>query len=173
MALQDMFDALVARGPALLVAEHAGDFAKLIGSWKVEIHDVETDGVKRVNEGEWHFGWALEGRAIQDVLIVPSRKDRRAAAHGKGNRYLTSLRVFDSLTRIWRVFTIDPVSNTYLALTARQEDGRVVQEGADVSGNEFRLSLFDFVSNAFRMREERTDGEGWKTVMELSAQRSN
>jgi len=172
MALQDMFDALVARGPASLVAEHAGHFARLIGSWKVEIHDDEGDGAKRVNEGEWHFGWALEGRAIQDVLIVPSRMNRGAMTHAKGNRYLTSLRVFDSLALIWRVFTIDPVSNIYLALTARQEGSRVVQEGADVSGNDFRVSLFDFVSNAFRMREERADGEGWKTVTELSAERT-
>jgi hypothetical protein len=171
MALQDMFDALVARGPASLVAAHAGDFAKLIGSWKVEIHDDEGDGAKRVSEGEWHFGWALEGRAIQDVLIVPSRMNRGAAAHAKGNRYLTSLRVFDSLAHVWRVFTIDPVTNIYLALTARQEDGRVVQEGADVAGNDIRVSLFDFVSNAFRMREERADGEGWKTITELSAVR--
>jgi len=26
--------------------------------------------------GEWHFGWVLEGRAIQDVILAPPREER-------------------------------------------------------------------------------------------------
>src|SRR5215831_490759 len=47
----------------------------LIGDWEVEVHDYEN-GKQYVSHGEWHFSWVLEGRAIQDVWIVPTRAER-------------------------------------------------------------------------------------------------
>src|SRR5262245_47305146 len=46
--------------------------------------------------GEVHFGWVLEGRAIQDVWMIPRRRDRRPGAPvmpTAGNWYGTTLRV--------------------------------------------------------------------------------
>jgi hypothetical protein len=50
----------------------------LIGSWELEVlHykavDVSSLGIK----GEVHFGWVLEGRAVQDVWIMPRRTQRK------------------------------------------------------------------------------------------------
>ncbi|WP_204280043.1 hypothetical protein, partial [Raoultella ornithinolytica] len=39
----------------------------LIGSWDLEVSAFMPDGSVRKRPGEWHFGWVLEGRAIQDV----------------------------------------------------------------------------------------------------------
>lgn len=44
----------------------------LVGSWDVTVTDFPEDGTKHQHQGEWHFSWVLEGRAIQDVWIVPT-----------------------------------------------------------------------------------------------------
>jgi hypothetical protein len=173
MSLQDMFDALVARGPNSIVAQNADGFAKLIGSWSVEAFDADGDGAKRVNEGEWHFGWVLEGRAIQDVLITPLRAHRVRDMPTKGNRYATSLRIFDADAGIWRVFSIDPVGNLYLVMEVRHEGSRIVAEGTDLSGAAYRIVTSDMTQNSFAVREERSDGDEWTPVKELRAHRKS
>lgn len=64
-------EALSAVGPT---ADRHGKMALygwLIGSWALDVSEHLDDGSARRRPGEWHFGWALEGRAIQDVWIVP------------------------------------------------------------------------------------------------------
>lgn len=51
-------------------------FGKLIGSWDLTMKRYPSSGSQEeplVLEGEWHFGWVLNGLAIQDVWIVPKR----------------------------------------------------------------------------------------------------
>jgi hypothetical protein len=70
-------DALGADGPA---ADRAGKmdlYGRLIGSWDLDVMHIAEDRTVRRRKGEWHFGWALEGRAIQDVWIVPPRGELR------------------------------------------------------------------------------------------------
>ena len=60
-------DALQAAGPA---ADRAGKMAlygQFVGSWDLDVTEYRDDGTTRQRPGEWHFGWALEGRAVQDV----------------------------------------------------------------------------------------------------------
>jgi hypothetical protein len=38
-----------------------------------EVFSAAADGVVEVSDGEWHFGWALDGRALADVWLSPSR----------------------------------------------------------------------------------------------------
>jgi len=83
----EMFEALVARGPHPDIAQSANAiYAPFVGSWDVEVFDLESDGARRVSRGEWHFAWILEGRAMQDVLMVPPRGERRNGVLAKGNR---------------------------------------------------------------------------------------
>jgi hypothetical protein len=86
-------DALGASGPA---ADRAGKmelYGWLVGSWDLDVTQFPEDGSKRQRKGEWHFGWALEGRAIQDVWIVPPRGElRRGDAAASANSYGTTLR---------------------------------------------------------------------------------
>ena len=54
---------------------------------------VRANGERVESSCEVHFGWALQGRAIQDVWIVPAREGR---AEGEGDRmYGTTLRIYD------------------------------------------------------------------------------
>jgi catechol 2,3-dioxygenase-like lactoylglutathione lyase family enzyme len=82
---QGFADALHAHGPA---ADRAGKmelYGWLVGSWELDVTGYPEDGSQRRRPGEWHCGWVLEGRAIQDVWIVPARSARQgtdAAASG-------------------------------------------------------------------------------------------
>src|SRR5260370_14239909 len=62
----------------------------LIGDWEADVYDYEPDGSKRVNKGEWHFSWVLEGRGIQDVWIAPEQPERSVETPAKNNRYGTT-----------------------------------------------------------------------------------
>jgi hypothetical protein len=75
------------------LADAASLYRGLVGRWDVDVIDIEDDGTRRTSRGEWHFGWALEGHAIQDVFIVPARPERSEAdTSRRGNRYGTTVR---------------------------------------------------------------------------------
>ncbi|MDQ6787982.1 MAG: hypothetical protein M3033_14345 [Acidobacteriota bacterium] len=41
-------------------------FGQLVGSRDVRVVNYKPDGSRQIVEAEWHFGWILEGRAIQE-----------------------------------------------------------------------------------------------------------
>src|SRR4029434_5309136 len=91
-----------ADGPAVDRAEALNLYGQFIGDWDTDIVAHAPDGVRHQGQGEIHFGWILEGRAIQDVWMIPRRKDRRPGAQVMpvtGNLYGTTLRVYDPALR--------------------------------------------------------------------------
>lgn len=46
-------------------------YAWLIGRWTMDAVVHRDDGTEHKGPGEIHFRWVLEGRAIQDVWILP------------------------------------------------------------------------------------------------------
>lgn len=94
-------EVLEADGPALDRAESMKLYAWLVGSWDLDVTEFYDDGSTRHRPGEWHFGWVLEGRAIQDVWIVPPRPMRADAdTTPDGSYYGTTLRTYDPRTDI-------------------------------------------------------------------------
>ncbi len=65
------FDFLRADGPASDRADKMRLYGWLIGSWRMDTVVHGDDGTQHKGVGEIHFGWVLEGRAIQDVWILP------------------------------------------------------------------------------------------------------
>src|ERR671936_683012 len=69
-----MIEALQADGPFPDYADKLMLFGRLVGSWDIAGRFFDEEGnVIKESTGEWHFGWALDGRAIADVLISPPR----------------------------------------------------------------------------------------------------
>ena len=67
-----MIETLRAEGPHPQYADKLMLFGRLVGNWDIEGRAFDESGnVIREVTGEWHFGWVLEGRVIQDVLIAP------------------------------------------------------------------------------------------------------
>jgi hypothetical protein len=148
-------------------------YSWLVGSWALDVTETHADGSQRRCPGEWHFAWVLEGRAIQDVWLVPSRRAGRPGdAVQKNNYYGTTLRVYDPRIDAWRIQWTDPVAQIYLTLLGRKQDDRIVQEGKSPTGTAVRWSFFDIAANTFRWRSELSnDGATWTTNMEFSAVR--
>lgn len=63
-------DALTSNGKSVELPEEFNYFGKLIGSWNFDYID---HNMSCSTKGEWHFSWVLEGMAVQDVIILPSR----------------------------------------------------------------------------------------------------
>ena len=152
--------ALHASGPAPELGDGANVYGWLVGSWEMRVVDYPTDGPPREAIGEWHFAWVLEGRAVQDVFIVPVRSLRDGTTPPpKGNRYGSSIRVYDAAAGAWKVIWINPVNGTEVHLVGRRVGDQIVQEGRYADGSPIHWSFVDITPDSFTWRGERsTDG---------------
>jgi hypothetical protein len=167
-------DALGADGPA---ADRAGKmdlYGRFVGSWDLDVSQFSDDGRERRRAGEWHFGWALEGRAVQDVWIVPPRGEwRRGDAAANVNSYGTTLRVYDPDIDAWRIQWTDPVTRNFLQMIGRAEGADIVQLGTRLDGQLMRWSFLEITPDSFRWRGEISadDGASWRVNTEFTATR--
>jgi len=166
-------DALHADGPASDRADKMALYGQFVGSWDLDVIEYRDDGTTRRRPGEWHFGWALEGRAVQDVWIVPPRGQRDGDAAAQSNRYGTTLRVYDPAIDAWHIAWTEPVHQTYLTMTGRAQGKDIVQLGKNAAGHTVRWGFSEITSDAFLWRGEASaDGEtSWKRVVEFRARR--
>ena len=70
-----MLNRLAAHGPDPTHREEMMLFGRLIGSWELDMVSFPREVAARRFSAECHFGWTLQGRAIQDVLIARSPGD--------------------------------------------------------------------------------------------------
>lgn len=148
MALQisRFIETLTSAGPA---ADRAGKLAlygQFIGDWTFEAIVTKDDGTQHRGQGEIHFAWVLDGRAIQDVWILP------------GIFYGSTLRVYDPGLDAWHILWSDPLKQLYTRQLGRAQGVDIVQLG-QADGVHIRWRFTDVTPNAFRWRGERsTDG---------------
>jgi len=92
-AARVLADLMVSDGPRPEYAEAFQPFAPLIGSWDLDVAWYDDHGaVTRRTKGEWHFAWALDGRAVADIWITPSRAARPTDGDGEWG---LSIRIHD------------------------------------------------------------------------------
>ncbi len=160
---EHLFDSLVASGPHASLGAHAQTYGRLIGSWTGEIQAYPLDGPPTSSSAEVHFAWALDGRAVQDVWITPSRKDRAAGVRAQPEMYGTTLRVFDPKRESWRVVWLDPASGRRIELEGRRQGDDIVQIGnADGWPIKWTISQIRESSFVWQGHILNTDGETWR-----------
>ena len=166
-------DALHAEGPAADRADKMALYGQFVGAWDLDVTEFKDDGTTRRRSGEWHFGWALEGRAVQDVWIVPPRGQRKGDAVALSNRYGTTLRVYDPAIDAWRIRWTDPVGQTYLSMIGRAQGDDIVQLGNNAAGHVVRWGFYQITPASFLWRGEASaDNEAsWNRVVEFTARR--
>ena len=167
-------EALGADGPAADRAGKMGLYGRFVGSWELDVTQISDDGTKRRRPGEWHFGWALEGRAIQDVWIVPPRGEQRHGdAAARVNSYGTTLRVYDPDIDAWRIQWTDPVTRNFLGMIGRAEGEDIVQLGTRADGTLLRWSFSEITADSFVWRGEVSADQGatWRLNVEFTAKR--
>ena len=162
---------LHARGPARDPV-HEGDlYAFLIGDWDMEVTTHSERGESFHAKGEIHAGWVLEGRAIQDVWMIP--RAGNTAFPIAGNWYGTTLRIHDPAIDAWRIFWIDPATNNFRQQVGRREADAIVQLGKTENGALARWSFVDVTADSFSWRAEasRDDGATWRRLIDIRATR--
>lgn len=176
MTASGFLRALAADGPARDRSGKMGLYGQFIGSWDLDVSHFPENAPPRRRRGEWHFGWVLEGRAIQDVWIVPPRDDRSADdATVTNSPYGSTLRVYDTRIDAWRIQWSDPVGQTFLQMIGRADGSDIVQLGTGEDGKLIRCSFRDITADSFLWRgESSTDqGSSWRLVTEFQAVRAN
>jgi hypothetical protein len=147
----------------------------LIGSWDLDVTGFLPDGTQRRRPGEWHFGWVLEGRAIQDVWIVPPRgAQRQGDAAANVNTCGTTLRTYDPRIDAWHIQWTDPVTQSYFTMIGRKQGDNIMQLGKSPDGDLIRWSFSEIETNSFRWRGEVSadGGATWRLNVEFFARRA-
>ena len=140
--------ALCADAPAADRADKLSLYGWLIGNWRMEATIFAADGTKHRGHGEIYFEWALQGRALQDVWILP------------GVFYGTTLRIYDPGIDAWHIIWSDPLRQFYTRQIGRARGHDIVQEGSDTSGAPIRWTFTDITPDSFRWLGERSDDGG-------------
>ena len=112
-------------------------------------------------KGEIHAIWALDGRAIQDVWILP------------GFFYGTTLRIYDPALDAWHIHWNDPLKQYYPRQIGRARGRDIVQDGTTEDGTPVRWSFTDLAPNSFRWLGERSldGGASWHLQADFHTRR--
>ena len=113
-------ETLTSNSKSVELPEEFNYFGKLIGSWKFDYVD---HNISCSTKGEWHFSWILEGMAVQDVIILPSRETRTEIPHPL-TEYGTTLRVYNPATHTWDIAYC--YTGRIMRFEARKQDDIIV-----------------------------------------------
>lgn len=161
---------MAASGPTLGRAGELALFGRFVGSWELAWTGYLPDGTTARASGELHFGWALGGRAVQDVWIVPGPGEPGAgvpplAFHG------TTVRFYDRALGAWRSIWIDPVNARVRRFIGRA-DGADIVLLSDEEAPILRWTFCEIADDRFRWLGERADdADCWSLEDEMIATR--
>ena len=163
--------ALLASGPAEDRAANLMLYGQFVGSWEGKVVVHEVGGARRESSCEVHFGWVLQGRAIQDVWIAPSRHARKPTEQDR--MYGTTLRVYDPQSDIWHITWIDPVRQAYDRMTGRKVGQEIVQEYRNAQGARCQWLFMEITPDSFHWisRDSADEGEIWNVRAEFFLRR--
>lgn len=162
--MNEFMEALTSKGRSAELPEKYDYFGKLVGSWKLDYTDINLScSVK----GEWHFSWVLEGMAIQDVIILPSRETKTDIPHPLAE-YGTTLRVYNPGTHAWDIAY--GYTGKIMRLEARRQNDRIVL--TDIDDERRKWVFVKIEDNRFHWQNVtvKEDGE-WHINAEIYAER--
>jgi hypothetical protein len=165
---------LIASGPAIEHRDALMLYGQFVGDWVTETTEWLFDGSSRTSQWDVRFQWVLEGRAIQDLWITPPRSEKPIGWTAEGNRYSTTLRIYDPAIDAWHIVWINPPSATVIRQLGRRVGDEIVQIGpVDAAGAMSRWVYRDVMPTTFRWCNERSadNGMSWQLIQEMRATR--
>jgi hypothetical protein len=172
--MSQFLEALSATAPAPDRADKMKLYGWLIGGWRMDATFFDDNGTATKGpQGEIHFNWALEGRAIQDVWILPARDQQNPGSVFYG----TTLRIYDPAIDAWHILWNDPVKMLLTRQLGRAQGKDIVQVGDDGKGTRLRWTFSEITPNSFRWLGERSPDGGneenrvWLPQVEFRARR--
>jgi hypothetical protein len=161
MTARSFAEALLSAGPAPDRAENMRLYGWLIGDWTMHGAVHFDDGGEHKATGEIHFGWVLQGRAIQDVWAFPDVF------------YGTTLRIYDPALDAWHIIWSDPLRQVYTRQIGRAQGNDIVQIGKNQAGDAVRWRFTEITPGSFHWIGERSRDEekSWQLQAEFFARR--
>jgi hypothetical protein len=175
-----MGELLLADGPTPEYADKMMLFGQFVGAWEFDSIAYRTDDSEQRASGEWHFGWVLEGRAVQDVWVFPARADRGARPEGfdgsgEYGEYGSTVRFYDPKMDKWKVVWIGPVYSNLRTFEAIAAADGIIMTSYLESGIELRWSFSDITPNSFHWKSEQWDewAGKWRLTEEMFLRRKS
>ena len=152
-----MIELLTADGPHPDHARELMLFGQFVGAWDMEGEQIAADGARMRFRGEWHFGWVLDGRAIQDVLI------------SRPVEYGSTVRFYDPVAKQWEITWITPSGRAVRRLRGSPDGDGIRLEGRDPDGHLLRWTFTDISADSFTWSGYRSDDDGgtWRQDEEM------
>jgi hypothetical protein len=168
-----LIEALHATGPHPSLGEHADTFGRLIGSWEGEYHDEYPGESSETGLMEVHFGWVLQGRAVQDTFIAPRRYAEPGDSALKRQTYGTTVRVFHPELAAWRAVWLNPLKGIQIQLVGRRIGADIVQFRLGTDRAE-KWVFSEITDRSFRWRALLLgdDGVTWRVDTEFQLRRT-
>lgn len=152
--------ALLAQAPNPEMADKLQLFGQFAGHWTMQAKLQPEPGKFVEAKGDIHFGWILQGRAMQDVWNLP------------GWFYGTTLRFYDPDIDGWHVLWNEPIQQYYTHLTAKAVGADIVILGNNKKGRAIRWRYSNIKPDSFRWTGEvLTDSGDWFLQSDIQASR--
>ena len=163
----DMIRMLSSSSPSKSLGAEAKLFDQFLGAWDLDCTFYDPKGNSSHLVGEWRFGWALDGKIEQDVIVEHHGNERIARG--------TTLRFYDVKAGKWRIVWIAPPTGNVAKLEGGVSGDRIVLNGIDVDGEPFRWSFSNILPTSFLWRGEMSPDQGktWRLEQEMHLTRSN
>lgn len=175
MTTSAMLDTLYAHEPNDALAAKLDLYGRFVGSWELDIDSRTLASAPRRAPGEWHFGWVLEGRAIQDVWIFPARRSRAPGEVQSWHKYGSTFRWYEPAIDAWHITFFDPTRPVEVHQIGRAVGPDIVQIGEDHNGLWRRWRFVEIEARSFRWIGEASWDRGatWTLEMEMRARRAS
>lgn len=163
---------LAASGPASGNKDKLMLFGQFVGEWEFDYVAYKPDGSKETGKGDWNFGWVLEGRAVQDVWMVPGSAERKEVGDKLGECG-TTMRFYDPNLDAWQIVWAGPRHASMQTFIARPIGTEIILEGKDDDGSVTRWIFSRITRKSFHWRavNSQDNGKSWKLEQEMSVRR--
>ncbi len=168
MPMEEFKEALCSRERNKGIPEKLDYFSSLIGKWDIEWIDHLEDNKQRHVKGEWIFSRVLDGTAIQDLFIVPSRTERIKHLQADAE-YGTTLRVYNPKNETWDIFYA--CTGTAIQLTGRKVNNEIIL--TENNEKQMRYVFYDLTPSTFKWRKELLNDTGnWQISAKVLAKKA-
>lgn len=167
----NMIKGLPADGPYENLKDKLMLFGQLVGDWEFESERYFPNGRVSQRTGEIHFGWILNGTAIQDVWIARLVKPMLGLP---SESIGTTIRFYDPNLDAWRITWITPIGSLIQSFVAHEANNEIILEGKTPDGIHSERWVISNISHTtcnWDSYESRDNEQSWQLIHKLAARR--
>ena len=159
---------LIAEAPDPELKDKLMLFGQFVGDWEIDCESLQSDGKWVKSKGELHFGWILDGIAVQDVWITRTEEPQKFLIAG------TTLRFYDRKLDAWQSVWISPMRGIVRTFVARKMGDEIVLEGTTKEGYPERWIFSEITPGSFHWRavESEDHEKTWRLTEKMSIRRA-